>query len=409
MTSAQRGTSASTTEALAATIAAAVERQLTQYVSAMAQQVDAARAAVDETRDELRGEFHASQVAMQEAIEQAIEAKLGQLGEQQAARMAALEAAVVTGGVSGGSIDAGELVALREHMDAQSAAAHARIDDLQRSARRFDEQTSALVQHVNDTTIALSQRMDEGNQGLATAIEERLGLVRGALEMVGPEVQRQIGEHAQLLTQRFDFTESKITDRMLAMEERVNEQSGTKIAKLEATIGRIGAGFDESMVALSQRMLELENQVHEAVLQVNVIGQKVNTVDEEAINKVKEQLSAAVGEVMLVRIELDRVVANTDDKVDKANLRMAEIESLLTDQMDVTAAVQLERLDELERAVAMLDPNLSAHASAATGGQPGPAPLGSAPIPGLSGVPPLPGAASAAPGGQSPPQTLSSF
>jgi len=405
MTSAQRGTSASTTEALAATIAAAVERQLTQYVSAMAQQVDAARAAVDETRDELRGEFHASQVAMQEAIE----AKLGQLGEQQAARMAALEAAVVTGGVSGGSIDAGELVALREHMDAQSAAAHARIDDLQRSARRFDEQTSALVQHVNDTTIALSQRMDEGNQGLATAIEERLGLVRGALEMVGPEVQRQIGEHAQLLTQRFDFTESKITDRMLAMEERVNEQSGTKIAKLEATIGRIGAGFDESMVALSQRMLELENQVHEAVLQVNVIGQKVNTVDEEAINKVKEQLSAAVGEVMLVRIELDRVVANTDDKVDKANLRMAEIESLLTDQMDVTAAVQLERLDELERAVAILDPNRSAHASAATGGQPGSAPLGSAPIPGLSGVPPLPGAASAAPGGQSPPQTLSSF
>ncbi len=400
MTSAQRGTSASTTEALAATIAAAVERQLTQYVSAMAQQVDAARAAVDETRDELRGEFHASQVAMQEAIEQAIEAKLGQLDEQQVARMAALEAAVVTGGVAGGSIDAGELVALREHMDAQSAAAHARIDDLQRSARRFDEQTSALVQHVNDTTIALSQRMDEGNQGLATAIEERLGLVRGALEMVGPEVQRQIGEHAQLLTQRFDFTESKITDRMLAMEERVNEQSGTKIAKLEATLGRIGAGFDESMVALSQRMLELENQVHEAVLQVNIIGQKVNTVDEEAINKVKEQLSAAVGEVMLVRIELDRVVANTDDKVDKANLRMAEIESLLTDQMDVTAAVQLERLDELERAVAILDPNRSAHASAATGGQPGSAPLGSAPIPGLSGVPPLPGG---------PPQTLSSF
>jgi hypothetical protein len=406
MTSAQRGTSASTTEALAATIAAAVERQLTQYVSAMAQQVDAARAAVDETRDELRGEFHAAQLAMQEAIE----AKLGQLGEQQAARMAALEGAVVSGGVAGGSIDAGELVALREHMDAQSAAAHARIDDLQRSARRFDEQTSALVQHVNDTTIALSQRMDEGNQALATAVEERLGLVRGALETVGPEVQRQIGEHAQLLTQRFDFTESKITDRMLAMEERVNEQSGTKIAKLEATIGRIGAGFDESMVALSQRMLELENQVHEAVLQVNVIGQKVNTVDEEAINKVKEQLSAAVGEVMLVRIELDRVVANTDDKVDKANLRMAEIESLLTDQMDVTAAVQLERLDELERAVAMLDPSRSSHRPAAAGAQAGPAPLGSGPIPGLSGVPPLPGAASAAPGGgQTPPQTLSSF
>ena len=382
------GLPANTTEVLAATIAAAVERQLTQYVSAMAQQVDAARQAIADSRDELRAEFHAAHLTLQAALE----GRLGEFADHQLTRLQAIEANAAMAGATapGGSIDAGELIALREHIDGQSAAAHARIDDLQRSARRFDEQTSALVQHVNDTTIALSQRMDEGNQALASAVEERLGLVRTTLEAVGPEVQRQLTEHAQLLGQRLDFTEHKVTDRMLAMEERVNEQNGTKIAKLEATVGRIGAGFDDAMVALSQRMLELENRLHEAFLQVNILNEKVSTVDEEAINKVKDQLSSAVGEVMLVRIELDRVVANTDEKVDKAALRMAEIEALLTDQLDVSTAVQLERLDELERAMAVIDPNEVLRRSQSAAGAPvaGHSPAGA--VPGLSAVPPRP-------------------
>ncbi len=365
-----KGIPANTTEVLAATIAAAVERQLTQYVSAMAQQVDAARKSVADSREELRAEFHAAHLSLQNALE----GRLGEFAEHQQSRLQTIEATAAglaaDGPTGGGSIDAGELIAVREHIDAQSAAAHARIDDLQRSARRFDEQTSALVQHVNDTTIALSQRMDEGNQALATAVEERLGLVRDTLETVGPEVQRQLTEHAQLLTQRLDFTEHKVTDRMLAMEERVNEQNGTKIATIEATVGRIGSGFDDAMGALSQRMLELENRLHEAFLQVNILNEKVATVDEDAINKVRDQLSAAVGEVMLVRIELDRVVANTDEKVDKASLRMAEIEALLTDQMDVSASVQLERLDELERAMAELDPGQFVRRGEGAGGAP---------------------------------------
>ena len=94
-------------------------------------------------------------------------------------------------------VDANELADLREHIDAQSAGAHARIDELHKATRRFDEQASAMVQHVNDTTIALTQRMDEGNQALASAVEERLGFVRTTLEAVGPEVQRQLAEHTQ--------------------------------------------------------------------------------------------------------------------------------------------------------------------------------------------------------------------
>jgi hypothetical protein len=363
------GLSPSSTEVLAATIAGAVERQLTQYVTAMAQQVDAVRQAAEADKHALRAEFQQrldevvanlsvgqqQSDSQQHALQSVLEERLGEFSRHQQLRLNEVENRILETG--GGSFDSGEIIALREQIDSQSAAAHARIDELHKATRRFDEQAAAMVQHVNDTTIALTQRMDEGNHALASAVEERLGFVRTTLESVGPEVQRQLAEHATLMNQRLDFTEHKVTDRMLAMEERVNETNGTKIARLEATVGRIGAGFDEAMAALSQRMLELENKMFESTDQLKVLAAQVNTIDDKAIAAVKEQLSAAVGEAMLVRIELDRVVASTDEKIGKNSLRMAEIEALLADELDVSASVQLERLEELERAFVALDPN----------------------------------------------------
>jgi uncharacterized coiled-coil protein SlyX len=366
------GMSASTTEVLAATIAAAVERQLTQYVAVMSQQVEAARQAAENLRGEMRSEFGAqiAQVlqrmdgsqqnaeAYQKALQTALEDRLADFAQHQNRRLNEVENRILEiPSATGGGADPAELANLRDQIDAQSAAAHSRIDELQRATRRFDEQASALVQHVNDTTIALAQRMDEGNQALATAVEERLAFVRNTLEAVAPDVQRQLTEHQAMIAQRIDFTEHKVTDRMLAMEDRINEGQGTKIAHLEATIGRIGAGFDDAIAALSQRMLELENRLYDSNDRLNLLTEQVSKVDEKAIQDVKDQLSAAVGEAMLVRIEIDRLSGTTDEKLDKATLRMAEIEALLADEMDVSSAVQLERLEELERALAELNPD----------------------------------------------------
>ena len=360
--------SPSSTEILAATIAGAVERQLTQYVSAMAQQVDATRQAVETHRTELRAEFQqqieavvaqfaASQAtsgAQQQELTSTLEQRLAEFSQHQQTRLNEVENRILE---TSGGVDASELATLREHIDSQSAGAHARIDDLHKATRRFDEQASAMVQHVNDTTVALTQRMDQGNQALATAVEERLGFVRTTLESVGPEVHRQLAEQTATMLQRVDFTEHKVTDRMLAMEERVNEQNGTKIAQLDATIGRVGAGFDDAMAALSQRMLDLENKLFTTNDQLDALIEQVSSVDGKAMTEMREQLSAAVGEAMLVRIEVDRVVASTEVKIGKNSLRMAEIEALLTDEMDVSASVQLERLEELERALIALDPD----------------------------------------------------
>jgi hypothetical protein len=353
---AQQAMSAAQTEVLVTTIATAVERQLTQQVSAVTKQFETRLAEQQKAID-----------AYQKALQTALEERLTDFAKHQQISLNELKNKVIESSSSGamrdadsgggGGIDSGELVTLREQIDSASAAAHARIDELAKASRRFDEQASALVQHVNDTSQALTLRMDDGNQALATAVEERFGVVRTTLEAFGPELQRQIAEQATGLAQRVDFTENKITDRMLAMEDRVVEQTGTKIAGLEATIGRIGSGFDEAIGALSQRMLELENSLGQAILHINVLTEQVGKVDASAIEGIREQLSAAVGEAMLVRIEIDRVSATTDERLDRAALRMAEIESMLGDEMDVSASVQLERLDELERAISALDPD----------------------------------------------------
>ena len=95
----------------------------------------------------------------------------------------------------------------------------------------------------------------------------------------------------------------------------------------------------------------------EAGDRMDALAADVAKVDEEAINAVKEQLSSAVGEAMLVRIEVDRFMATQEERFDATSLRMTEIESQLADTMDVSEAVQLERLEEIERALIELDPN----------------------------------------------------
>ena len=343
----------STAEVLAATIAAAVERQLTQYVSAMAQQVEVARRAAEQSKADLRVEFE-NQLA---ELARQHESELDELARRQEARIREVEERVAQSPVGESALDHQEIENLREQMDSQSASTHARIDELQRATRRFDEQAAALVQHVNDTTIALAQRMDDGNQALASAVEERLNFVRATLEAVGPEVHRQLTEQATAVTGRIEFSEHRMTDRLLALEERINEEAGGKIANLEATIGRIGAGFDDAIAAMSHRLLEVENNLDETILKLGTLQEQVNKVDENAIKEVKEQLSATVGEAMLVRIEMERYTTSTEEKLDKNAIRMAEIEAKLEDDMDVSTAVQLERLEELERAIVALNPD----------------------------------------------------
>ena len=246
---------------------------------------------------------------------------------------------------------------LRDYLEHKTSAVETQIDELHKSSRRFDEQAASIVAHINETVAALSRRMDDGDRTVTRAVDQRLGDVRGLVEQAGADVARQLAEHGQILSQRVDAIDMKMVDRAIAMEERINDHNGVKIANLEASIGRLGAGFDDAMGALSKRLVDLQAKLLEAGDRMDGLAADVAKVDEEAINAVKEQLSSAVGEAMLVRIEVDRFIASQGEKFDATALRMSEIEAQLSDTMDVSEAVQLERLEEIERALLELNPN----------------------------------------------------
>jgi hypothetical protein len=366
-------------------------------MSTMSQQVEATRKAAEAARDEMRADFEAQLEATRQAAEAArLEMRaefVDQLetlttrfdGNQQAndryqsALQAALEERLAEFAnhqhqtlttinsklASLPSLVQAELPAqfavvsrgLRDYLEHKTAAVETQIDELHKSSRRFDEQAAAMVTHINETVAALYRRMDDGDQAVTRTVETRLGDLRGLVDQTGADVARQLAEHGQILSQRVDAIDMKMVDRALAMEERINDHNGVKIANLEATIGRVGSGFDDAMGALSKRIVDLEAMLLEAGDRMDLLAADVAKVDEEAINVVKEQLSSAVGEAMLVRIEVDRFIATQDEKFDASSLRMAEIESQLADTMDVSEAVQLERLEEIERALLELNPN----------------------------------------------------
>lgn len=362
-------------DALTVTILTAVERQLTKYLSTMAQQVDAVRVTAEQSRDELKAELaelttrseraaesqKEANDSYQTALQTALEERLAEFANHQHWRMNDLEDKVSTLETKPSGLDPEVEIELRQTIRDDIATLFqpvtGRIDDLTNLTRRFDEQSSALVQHVNETTAALTQRMDEGDQRMGLAIEDRFNDEHNAVQEALGEVVRKQVEHTEMLTQKIDGAESRGTDRLLALETRINEDQGTKIANLEATLGRIGSGFDEAMVTLSRRVVELENHLLEVDERMNTLTERLGKVDENAFEDLKQQMSSAIGEAMLVRIELDRVVSASDEKFDRQAIRLSEIEAKLEDAMDVDAAVQLERLEELERAVIELDPD----------------------------------------------------
>jgi hypothetical protein len=85
---------------------------------------------------------------------------------------------------------------------------------------------------------------------------------------------------------------------------------------------------------------------------------RLDSVDVDAIDEMKDRVASAAGEVELVRIEVERFQKSMGESLDKTVGRIVELETQMQEQhMDVETAVQLERLEEVERALLALDPS----------------------------------------------------
>jgi prefoldin subunit 5 len=362
-------------DATTTAILTAVEQQLTRYFGAMAARADAVQQAGDAGRAEivthfqqqidlLRMELERSQQtndAYERALQTAIEERLTEFAASQHWRFSEVEgrldrvAEEVTLGPT--ALIEAATAPIIQRVDTTAEVLASRIEELQTAARRFDEQSSALVQHLNDTTTGLSRRLDEAYRAVNANVDERTLTFSQRVDDAVSTMRSHVGEQAAGFARKFEDIDNRLVDRMLAMEERINEHTGVRLAGVEATIGRISGGIDEAIVALSHRVIELESSNHDMMAKLDVVVEQMNQVDEEAINQLREQMSSAVGESMLVRIELERVASSTGEQFDKINVRMGELAAQIADtDLDVSTAVQLERLEEIERALSELDP-----------------------------------------------------
>ena len=363
-------------EAQAGAILSAVEQQLTRYFGAMAARADAVQQAGEAGRlelvthfqqqiDGLKAELQQSRAAnegYEQALQAAIEERLTEFAAGQQWRVGEVESRIerISEEITLNLPNQIEAVnaPLQQRFDRTTELLANRIEELQVAARRFDEQSSAVVNHVNETTASLSRRLDDTGRNVAAHLDERSMALSQRLDDAVAGMRTHVGEQVSGFGRKIEDTENKIIDRALAMEERINEQTGVRLAGVEATIGRISSGIDDAIVALSHRVIEMENQNNAVIAQIDQIASKVDSIDQDAINNLREQMSSAIGESMLVRIELERVASSTGEQFDKFNVRLAELAADIAEStMDVSTAVQLERLEEIERALVELDPD----------------------------------------------------
>jgi hypothetical protein len=237
---------------------------------------------------------------------------------------------------------------------------------------QFAAQSSAMAQQLVDTASTLHQRINDTGRALEGQIDERTVALTKTITDTVETSRAATAEKLSIVARKVDDNDQRTVDRMLAMEERVNDQTGTRFADLDANIGRVSRGVDEAIGAMSHRLSELDAAQLGLVERIEQLAIDVSKVDEEALNRLSEQMSSAIGESMLVRIEMERLGVATGEQIDKVNVRIGELATIVNDAtMDVSTAVQLERLEEIERALVELDPDQFVRKSEVNNGEVG--------------------------------------
>ncbi len=241
-----------------------------------------------------------------------------------------------------------------EHRQAQLEQDLAGLD---RSVRKFDEQAGAMVQHFNVMTEATEARIDEISDQVAEQLDGRLASMSMRMDEVSAQAARQQAEVSNIVGARVDQAEDRINDRIVTAEARVNETVGQRVADIDAYVGRVSAGLDDAVATLSDRIAGAESRFGEVNAAIDAMAARLDSVDVDAIDEMKDRVASAAGEVELVRIEVERFQKTMGESMDKTVGRIVELETQMQDQhLDVETAVQLERLEEVERALLALDP-----------------------------------------------------
>jgi hypothetical protein len=232
-----------------------------------------------------------------------------------------------------------------------------RVDGVDAALRKFDEQAARMVTYFNEMTGQLEARTTELGQRLADDVDRRIGELAAKVDDGAADAVRRHNETNAMVTERAADIEDRIATRVVTFESRITEDSGTRIAEIDAHVGRLGQSLEDTLGVFNDRLTTFETRVAEVDEKIAAAREEMSRIDASALDDLKERLSSAAGEAVLIRMDLEKLEKAALERLDAQSVKLTDLETQLNDTtMDVSTAVQLERLEEMERAIMELDP-----------------------------------------------------
>ena len=360
---------------LRASIVAAVQEELTRYsehvsteVMRLSDEIAAERVARSQTDDQLRALIPAldksreATADFQADIQRALEERLAEFSTMNKRRHEEMDNRIgrVVDEANIGLAATVESAArpIIQQVEHRQDRVETDLGTLDKSLRKFDDQASRMVHHFNEMTQATEARMDQVSDEVMGEVDSRLSRLATRLDDVSAQAARQQAEVSNVVGTRVDQVEDRVNDRIQSAEARINEDVGQRVADIDAYVGRVSVGLDEAVTMLNDRISATDAKFEDVARELTKIAERIDSVDVDAIDEMKDRVSSTAGEVELVRIEVERFQKSMGEAMHKATIRMTDLETQVQEQhMDVEAAVQLDRLEEVERAVIALDPS----------------------------------------------------
>lgn len=337
-------------------LVAAVQAELERHASAVVAEVDRLRDEGQQERAELRAEIKAlSEQRGGEGIDagqmKALEQRIADAEARQTRRLDDVSSSLE------GLVTEAARPVLTDLRDEQADMVR-RVEGLDTNLRKFDEQAARMVTYFNDVSQRVEDRQNELSATLRDDVTTQMADLKRLVEENDSTVRRFQNDVGQSVSQKINDAEDRFNNRLLASESRAKEDAGQQIAAIDAHVGRVSAGLDDTMTVLNERIAGLDDRSVEIARELQEIRESIDGVDGSELDELKEKLSSAIGEATLVRIEMERLEKAVNEKSDGLAIRVTEVETQLADAtMDVSTAVQLDRLEEIERALIELDPD----------------------------------------------------
>jgi hypothetical protein len=354
---------------------AAVEAEMKRHGEAVVAEVERLREEGRRERAEIRSDFTQQISTLAQALEQiesrgdasadkvrkALEQRLDESEARQTRRLDDRMA-----GIDGIVQEAARPLILGIR-DENEGLSH-KVELLENNLRKFDEQAARMVTYFNDVSQRIETRQDEAAETMQADVEARIAGVKQIVDENDSAIRRFQSDISQSVTQKVNDAEDRFNNRLLAAESRIKEDAGQKIAEIDVHVSRVSSGLDETMAVLNDRISALDDRFVETNRKIQSVEESVSGIDQDALEELKSKMSTAAGEAMLVRIEMERFEKTVNDRSDELVVRLTEVEASLADaSLDVSTAVQLDRMEEIERALLELDPTQFVRKSEAGG------------------------------------------